>query len=1809
MFNLWNQVTGAGNNANPSEGLQHANKKDNDDRTINTSVTEDDTVDELLSQFPEYGTNVGQISDDEDFDNLDEVEEKSRVEDKKDQDGDSSYLEEMNESWLETTKSNRSILTQSTSISQNSSGMNLGHGVSDENLHNTEKKYHPSSDHVISSTKSHSNNPYWDEDEQDLWKSKSNKIRISQHDTHSSNNLSTKPASESSTHSFSQESMKNLEVRKEHWMPDSLCKNCCGCDAQFTVFRRRHHCRLCGQVFCNECSAYFVELAPDPTNLRKGQYPLRQNATHQDSMHPSHPQHVLQNHQERMRQKRTLRACKLCHEQVYSSADRHAALFGVGSKAAAGRWENEGDHYRMPDFSVSMSKSRTRHHRQSLSLTGAEIPIVNLEKSNSSLKSPLQGKKKKMSPQEQTPRSHRNANNISMSSTDLSAFLNKDENSYDESSFQALNLTKQRLEKRTAAAIKAGILNSSQQDHSAEFIEREIERQKMELEKDENEIQKDMDNEWNESSVGSANSTLQQVLQNRRSSEKLVGHKLGGDDRQSKGTCSEFDTIVNNTEDSNNHYLIEGSVHRPKIPILHSQQSKPLERIMSGQENDGVGGEHLDDDTPLFEKSLEHKMGIDTEMISASQSSPLANRKIGTLVALHLEQMAKELILSDAPLLLKDFPNDKWKNWIHIILNLVTRACSTVMPNVKGGDLLDIRTYCKVKVVAGGSPHDCAYVSGVVFHKNVCHKRMAKEVTNPRIMLLSGGIEYSRATNRIVSIETLLDQEKKYMEMLVAKIIGLKPCILLVGKSINRQAQEMLLKANIVLLQHVKSNLMKRIAKQTGATILSSSDHVMNRFGTRVLGKKSDFIFHISSTIRLILRHSFRFPPGQCKRFRLVTFRDKEAWSEQYTQYQRIARFHNVDYGTETQQNMASVLENLPNHQRQAVLAADRLGEVAMDGSLAVKSGLAKRGLVRTYVMLEGCKKRLGCTVVLRGASRATLKQVKRVFTFLLGIGYNLKLETSYYRERRVCLPVDHKRTKLPLQASSSLCVDYGKHPLGKKSRPWNGTNNKSGKSKTDVSRSISGKISALDYQSILMTSVWMADKVQCCPAEVKGICYYSVQDVSLGQFLRDSCFNLDLKCQNPTCKKSVLEHSLSFIHNDGRLNITVEKMDESLPPPPDHNPLSSSKNKFRKSTKESKSASKASDSSNIATWTYCTKCAKVVTPLVYISEETWNLSFGKFVEIYFYNRDFQLHTPIHKCSCQMQSNAILYFGCGNLAVRFTYKKIKPYGVFVRRSLPYDEDFHLTAALGHLETIANESSCLFLRFDKHIERISRELRQLSESKANKADDLIVLFSELNVIGSEVDHAAKTLQEKIGSISNSYKRNKKLSNDGRLGNRSLIRFPWHARRYLTLLTSIWNERLSAVGQTLTAMKKFAPSSQLKTPNGRGDMAVVGMNAAANAIVGENYGATSDDVLEGMKRVKQLQELHSQHNVLDMDIRSYSDHVGSKRHQRARINAQDRRQFGRWDDDDDLENDMLDLTDHEFDPYLIHEGNDSGAAVMRRNQTQKKSRSLRRSSDTPESHYNPISAQETSKNKTVTPGGAVKSALNRFFNRGSKEMDPYLVDLGIFAQGYLRLEPGIGGLVTPVYEDQPSTVIAYSLASEEYLSQFKKFSDSEGGIYDPNSLKDQGSKRYRESNKSKAFNSAQTATKEERKDIERRMLVRSKSHIKHTFKETDVKGQQICKYICTSFWSTQFHAVRQAFLEIDKEKNIDVEQTFIQSLSASNSWAASGGKSGASFSMTNDSRFVVKCISRTELQMFLDCAPAYLEYLSKAFFHGL
>ncbi|KAG4942377.1 hypothetical protein JHK85_047023 [Glycine max] len=55
-------------------------------------------------------------------------------------------------------------------------------------------------------------------------------------------------------------------VSRDFWMPDQSCRVCYECDSQFTIFNRRHHCRICGRVFCAKCTANSVPVPSDEPN-------------------------------------------------------------------------------------------------------------------------------------------------------------------------------------------------------------------------------------------------------------------------------------------------------------------------------------------------------------------------------------------------------------------------------------------------------------------------------------------------------------------------------------------------------------------------------------------------------------------------------------------------------------------------------------------------------------------------------------------------------------------------------------------------------------------------------------------------------------------------------------------------------------------------------------------------------------------------------------------------------------------------------------------------------------------------------------------------------------------------------------------------------------------------------------------------------------------------------------------------------------------------------------------------------------------------------------------------------------------------------------------------------------------------------------------------------------------------------------------------------------------------------------------------------------------------------------------------------
>jgi chromosome segregation ATPase len=58
------------------------------------------------------------------------------------------------------------------------------------------------------------------------------------------------------------------EVSTRQWEDSKDCKNCANCKEKFTIKRRKHHCRNCGQVFCNACTPHTAKTTTSKKPVR-----------------------------------------------------------------------------------------------------------------------------------------------------------------------------------------------------------------------------------------------------------------------------------------------------------------------------------------------------------------------------------------------------------------------------------------------------------------------------------------------------------------------------------------------------------------------------------------------------------------------------------------------------------------------------------------------------------------------------------------------------------------------------------------------------------------------------------------------------------------------------------------------------------------------------------------------------------------------------------------------------------------------------------------------------------------------------------------------------------------------------------------------------------------------------------------------------------------------------------------------------------------------------------------------------------------------------------------------------------------------------------------------------------------------------------------------------------------------------------------------------------------------------------------------------------------------------------------------------
>jgi len=160
----------------------------------------------------------------------------------------------------------------------------------------------------------------------------------------------------------------------------------------------------------------------------------------------------------------------------------------------------------------------------------------------------------------------------------------------------------------------------------------------------------------------------------------------------------------------------------------------------------------------------------------------------------------------------------------------------------RNGDSMDILEYVKIKRIPGGRITDSQWIDGVVFTRDVAHRKMRSTISGCHLALLGESIGFD-SDDRLTPLNVLREQEEYFCELKVQKIADLQPTpqLLLCQGGVSQIAQEKLRKRNISLVLGVPEHILHAIGRCTGATLLPSVDSIVRCTGA-VVGECRHFM-------------------------------------------------------------------------------------------------------------------------------------------------------------------------------------------------------------------------------------------------------------------------------------------------------------------------------------------------------------------------------------------------------------------------------------------------------------------------------------------------------------------------------------------------------------------------------------------------------------------------------------------------------------------------------------------------------------------------------------------------------------------------------------------------------------------------------------------------------------------------------------------------------------------------------------------------------------------------------------------------------
>ena len=142
----------------------------------------------------------------------------------------------------------------------------------------------------------------------------------------------------------------------------------------------------------------------------------------------------------------------------------------------------------------------------------------------------------------------------------------------------------------------------------------------------------------------------------------------------------------------------------------------------------------------------------------------------------------------------------------------------------------------KVEKKAGGSIKDCKIIQGIVLDKEIVHGGMPKEINDAKIALINSALEINKTeTDAKINItnpqqmKSFLDEENQMLKNMVDKIIASGATVVLCQKGLDDMVQHYFAKAGILAVRRVKESDLTKLAKATGARIVSNLDDLFEK--------------------------------------------------------------------------------------------------------------------------------------------------------------------------------------------------------------------------------------------------------------------------------------------------------------------------------------------------------------------------------------------------------------------------------------------------------------------------------------------------------------------------------------------------------------------------------------------------------------------------------------------------------------------------------------------------------------------------------------------------------------------------------------------------------------------------------------------------------------------------------------------------------------------------------------------------------------------------------------------------------------------